>query len=384
MFFQLILYPTETSDAPAPAQLQAEIAAFKATARAAGLDTDDEEFRVCEPIWRDACCCLHLSGRSSRVLELVLDLLSFRGRNACLLESGRPVLTQKSGQLRLDVERFWTPALLEIVQRRRAFERARILYDFPESGFFREEFPDPPWERSLKQALVNVQGGLGNLLPGYSSEVLNEFYRLTNCRMRLPETVPPEWSQLTAFLQDAAPDLYPRRPVLPAVFIGGPPLIAERPPWIHFFWHQFHGHMCGFSHFSGVLLPLPMNCKLAVQDPGPVLDGLEALAEDPDRRVLSTYYPQLARLLHNREHFSAEELEVVYQFVSRSYRIPRFASGVEALLEFVDCEPLEWFQGWLMVHEDGSGTELNADTYSRLREWYDAELRCFFLWNNSD
>lgn len=214
---------------------------------------------------------------------------------------------------------------------------------------------------------------------------LREFWRLSEARLCLGGESSC-LADMRDFLAQAAPDLYCKRPVLPAVVIGGPPLIATGPPWIHFLFHQHGGYGCLHSQTSGIILPLQVNRPVARIDPAELLDGFEAMAEEPDHELLQKFYPALDSLTHTSgDPYRQSELDLLHQFLSKSYRIPRFTFGREALLEFESCDPLEWFAGWQMVQLDSEESVVySKDTHRQLKEWYGAELKCYFLWNNSD
>lgn len=403
--YRLEFFPSVLCSSPTAEQLECEIAKFSVRTRPTWDPSDAEETRRDRNLLRysvfqrDDRCDMLLHGRNTDVIGMVLHLLQVRERDACLQADGRPILTQRLGQLRLDVERYWLPGMLGFVGTHRTYELDRVLYDFWENGFFRESGPESRWDQHLLQAVREVFGpqmrshdpdGGWELrdISGFQAnngKLSAVFHRLAQCRLRLPELERYDLESLRNFLQDAAADVYPRRPVLPAVVIGGAPLIATGPSWTHFFWHQFDGHSCPVQNFSGAILPLQMNRGVVLSDPGPILDGLEALSEDPDRKALEFHYPALKALLHNEYRIPDEALDGLHRFLAKSYRLPRFSSGWEALVEFVDCDPLEWFAGWQMVERDGATTiALTRETLEQLRDWYGAEPKCYFLWNNSD
>lgn len=326
-----------------------------------------------------------LSGPDQRVLKFVLHLLGTSGCNACLEVNQRPVLTQLEGDLRLDLQRFWTPELLASVRSSRAFTRARVLYDFPKPGFYRENRPEPNWESRFEQALANLEAR-GDRFDPQDPAILEELERMCEARLKLKSDI-HNLKELRGFLHQAARPIRASRPVLPAVLIGGrPPLFAASPPWVQLLSHQHGGYHCLQSLLSGVILPLQANRPLARLDPGEVLDAFEAMGEEPDHQVLKSFYPKLAPLTQTRgEPYGQSELDLLHQFLSQSYQIPRFTSGREALLEFEPCEPLDWFAGWKMGCGDpGRSLAYNKENHQMLQEWYEGELRCYFLWSNSD
>ena len=339
-----------------------------------------------------------LCGKDPEVVELVMHLLQTEELDACLEADSRPILSQVGGQLRLDLQRFWTPELLQIVRRKREFVRSRVLYDFPKYGFVEKVYPDPRNEQHLLQAIIDVfspdlrqehfreEWDLRERVgfDCHDPKFLKEFWRLSECRLRFDGS-PTRLEELRAHLKQAGAGMYLGQPVLPAIVIGGAPLIATCPPWVHFFQQQHGGYGCLQFPFSGLILPLHYNRAVARLDPAELLDGLEAMAEGPDEKVLHEHYPALEPLVNTHgDPYSEAQLDDLHKFISRSYRIPRFTFGREALLEFEDCDPLDWFAGWQMALKEGEPVIYNKETQRQLQEWYGAELKCYFLWNNSD
>ena len=75
------------------------------------------------------------------------------------------------------------------------------------------------------------------------------------------------------------------------------------------FWHQLGGYCCLNSRLSGIILPLVANWSTARTDPAELLDGFEAMAEDPDEKVLKKHFPDLAPLVYtNGEAYSQHQL----------------------------------------------------------------------------
>lgn len=400
-FYVLTFYPVGEQAPPCLEQLEDAVGQYPGNVHRDALRAAVAPGAICYSTHQKECTFgLYFSAPDSgRAIGFVLHLLRLSHCNACLEVNHRPVLTQIDGHLRLDLQRFWTPELLAVVRTSRKFTRSRVLYDFPGCGICLEEGPESKWQCHFVQALVNVYrpgGRPEHIHDGWDlcerlnfdsqdERFLREFWRLSEARLRLDREI-HSLADVRHFLAQAAPDLYCQRPVLPAVVIGGPPLIASAPPWIHFLFHQHGGYGCLHSQTSGVILPLQLNRSAARLDPGELLDGFEAMAEEPDHELLQRFYPALDPLTHTSgAPYHQKELEMLHQFISKCYRIPRFTLGWEALLEFEPCDPLEWFAGWEMARTDGEEPLIyGKETHRHLQDWYGAEPKCYFLWNNSD
>ena len=143
------------------------------------------------------------------------------------------------------------------------------------------------------------------------------------------------------------------------------------------------------SHqFCGAILPLQQNRSFALQDPTELFEAFDAMAEDPDLKLIRQRYPTLLDMVLTLANpYSQPQLERLSNFVSTYFRIPRSANGLEALITLEDCHPLHNFAEWNMCRLEGPQqdlVQLTPERYDEMTQYLGPELKCYLLWFNSD
>lgn len=110
---------------------------------------------------------------------------------------------------------------------------------------------------------------------------------------------------------------------------------------------QAGGLAMSYPSAVGYLLRLSDNMDIAFQDPTDVIRGFRAMAEDPKLGVLSRDYPALRPLAATRgDLIPKEDLAALDRCLSQYFALPRLESGLEAFLQFAECNLAEYFVGW--------------------------------------
>jgi len=208
---------------------------------------------------------------------------------------------------------------------------------------------------------------------------VEEFQRRTGMRLD-PEQMGADATGLLKYLQENTNYIDSWPPLSPALVIGGRPQLHNQPPWLYLMDHQHGGYHMAYRNLSGAVLRLQDHPRVSRF----VLSGFEAMEEDPDWRTLRKHYPMLEDMTgtHDQDSFTPEQLDRLHQFIAQDLKLPRFKSGLEALVECEACDPWEWFAGWKMVGP--CETYYTAEVHAQLRRLFGGELRVFFLWGNCD
>lgn len=179
------------------------------------------------------------------------------------------------------------------------------------------------------------------------------------------------------------------------------------PPWLVHVEQQAGGMSMFYPEALGVLLRFAANAEHALKSPGHLLAGFHCMAEDPQLDVLQREHPHLRPLCHTwGEAYNVGQLQHLVTAVSPYFHLPLPSSGHEAFVEYQDCDPLAYVDGWRVVEAVGEidviETEqleygalwrdascFDADLLTRLRDIGSvavpgSPLRMFLLWENCD
>lgn len=200
--------------------------------------------------------------------------------------------------------------------------------------------------------------------------------------------------------------------------------LPDHPPWILSIFHQAGGYCMCNPNYVGLVLRLTANIDKSPANLPFLIQGFQAMAEDPRIRILKRDY----RLLHSMlftvgQEYTAQILKQFSEFMANYLNLPAIERGIEALIQFVSCDPLEYFAGWKILslqlkdnetalgsiyhfespqttvyHLDSippqglilaDDTEVSEGTMSQLLEFgkklgIETPPRVFLLWENSD
>ncbi|MBN9420698.1 MAG: hypothetical protein J0I12_34955 [Candidatus Eremiobacteraeota bacterium] len=315
-----------------------------------------------------------------RGLDLLLQLLA--DRDGTIETDFGVALVQRDGLMALDEdpEVFWTARLRELVGRRRTFTLAPLNEAEKALPRAYEESFEPRIESFESSILAyDLDQTMSKFNPKDQSVAFVEHFRHRTGLALNPELVVGGRPAILQYLQENTHyvDCWP--PLSPALVIGGGPQLTNRLPWLYLMEHQHGGYPLAYRTLSGAVLRLEDHPQISRF----VLAGFEAMEEDPDWRTLRKHYPMLEDLTGTYvDAFTPEQLERLHQFIARDVQLPRFESGLEALVECESCDPWDWFAGWRMV---GPGDlRYTAEVHAELRGLFGDELRVFFLWGNCD
>jgi hypothetical protein len=139
---------------------------------------------------------------------------------------------------------------------------------------------------------------------------------------------------------------------LPAIVIGrrGETQAVQRvdeAAWLAAFVHQCGGLACLQEPILGIVLPLAWNATsedAALR----VLHGFDALAADSPSSARVRQLPAELKGLHLTlgAPYHQGQLDVLEQFMSLAFRLPKPIHGVEAFIELADCDLMSVFEGW--------------------------------------
>lgn len=221
--------------------------------------------------------------------------------------------------------------------------------------------------------------------------------------------------------------------LLPAIVIGYEidfcfedlPLgdLPDHPPWILSIFHQAGGYCMCNPGYVGLVLRLTANIDKSPANLPFLIQGFQAMAEDPRIGVLKRKYPVLHSMVATwGQNYSPQELTRFSAFLADYLNLPAIERGIEALIQFVSCDPLEYFSGWKILsvtidkrsapaslyqfespqttvyHLDSippqglilaDDTQVSEGTMSQLIEFgkklgIETPPRVFLLWENSD
>lgn len=222
--------------------------------------------------------------------------------------------------------------------------------------------------------------------------------------------------------------------LLPAIVIGYEidfcfedlPLgdLPDHPPWILSIFHQAGGYCMCNPGYVGLVLRLTANIDKSPANLPFLIQGFQAMAEDPRIGVLKRKYPVLHSLVATwGQNYSPQELTRFSAFLADYLSLPPIEGGIEAFIQFAPCHPLEYFSGWRILslqlkdnetalgsiyhfespqttvyHLDSippqglilaDDTEVSEGTMSQLIEFgkklgIETPPRVFLLWENSD
>ena len=195
-------------------------------------------------------------------------------------------------------------------------------------------------------------------------------------------------------------------------------------PWMLTLDQQAGGYCMSYPSVLGCVLRFADNVERCRSNAADIIRGFQAMAEDPDLKLLRSDYPQLASLVYTQGNdYEADQLQRLQRYVEGYFHIPPLESGIEAFVRMAHCDPLSYFTGWriltaspkteprelyrgqtdvyidesnlgsiqwtadetfsdetVMLLRD-SGRQLRIDRHDRRAEDH---LRVFLLWENSD
>jgi hypothetical protein len=196
--------------------------------------------------------------------------------------------------------------------------------------------------------------------------------------------------------------------------------LAGGPHWLIQLFQQAGGYCMRYPSVVGCILRFSANHGKGLADLSSLIRGFQLMAEDPKVGVLQRDYPVLRKLVctHGQD-YTREELASLESYLRSFLLVPPIESGMEALIHFQECDPLEYFLEWKMLscrlrpaeHRRGSIYAVNEDFMYYAETLADFELsdeeeilssqiqylgragqkigetgppRVFLLWENSD
>lgn len=131
--------------------------------------------------------------------------------------------------------------------------------------------------------------------------------------------------------------------------------IKDRPSWLLTLEHQAGGYDVNAFATVGAVLRLEANPDRATRVPTTLIEGLKAMAEDPDMKVLAGH-PVLKGLVRTTgKPYPKSDLQSLEAYLSTFYKVPPIESGIEALVQHAVCDPLQFFEGWKMAGRTPDG-----------------------------
>lgn len=128
---------------------------------------------------------------------------------------------------------------------------------------------------------------------------------------------------------------------------------VDTPDWLFHVFQQAGGYCMRYPTVVGCLLRLSDNGAFARDDIDFLVRGFGAMAEDPDIRLLRQDYPVLEKLVYTwGEDYDREQLRRLHTYLRRWFELPKFRGGFEAFVVMEDCDPLEYFRDWNVLHAE--------------------------------
>ncbi|MBI1258482.1 MAG: hypothetical protein GC204_13525 [Chloroflexi bacterium] len=186
---------------------------------------------------------------------------------------------------------------------------------------------------------------------------------------------------------------------------------GKAPDWLVDMDLQVGGYLMSYPRVVGVVLRLEANREKGKADLSDLIRGIKAMAEGGDRKLLKEY-PLLDQLAYTYgAPYSAEELKAFENYLSGYMDIPAIKEGLEAYISHVQCNPLDYFNGWNLMRcqvvPEGNPQSYFDEFFMDEIEFYDDEVygeaiqnllieaardgifklpypRVFLLWENSD
>jgi len=110
---------------------------------------------------------------------------------------------------------------------------------------------------------------------------------------------------------------------------------------------QTGGYSVGLATVVGAVLRLEANAHFGNGDVPNLVRGIKAMAQDPDYALLEREHPLLRSFTGTSgEPFSRADLRLLDLILKRYFNTPAICEGVEAIVQFENCNPLDYFAGW--------------------------------------
>jgi len=149
------------------------------------------------------------------------------------------------------------------------------------------------------------------------------------------------------------------------------------PDWLFNVDHQMAGWGCLHASIVGCVMRFLDNTQFSVGDVNVAIDGLYTLAAD-DSKIMRNRFPELEQIRYCGQNlYEREHLDVIWQFVNRTFRTPCFDDGYEAFLWSIGTsENLEFFSKWAYLSKTSEQHEaLDLFEVSYLKVYRDSALR---------
>jgi hypothetical protein len=121
-------------------------------------------------------------------------------------------------------------------------------------------------------------------------------------------------------------------------------------PWMLTLYQQAGGYCMSYPIVFGCVLRFSDNAHRCRSNLGKVVRGFQAMAEDPNLKLLRSEYTALVTLVYTRgDNYDSEQLKRLKQYLELFFDIPPLESGIEAFVRMVHCDPMSYFAGWRML-----------------------------------
>lgn len=121
----------------------------------------------------------------------------------------------------------------------------------------------------------------------------------------------------------------------------------DAPPLIVALDQQAGGSRMQYPSMIGALMRLEQNRERGLRDLGVLVQGFRAMAEEPDLALLERDYTVLRALVQTKgAPYTAEELHSLERYLADYLTLPPVARGIEACVQFADCDPRALFAHW--------------------------------------
>ena len=198
-------------------------------------------------------------------------------------------------------------------------------------------------------------------------------------------------------------DVMDSRWAVPALVVGFSPCGLEAlpgtgpvSPWLLRMTVQAGGLSMSYPTLLGCLIRLEQNAERWQPGPGlpRVLQGLRAMAEDPDEVLLQSQFPELKGAWGTwGEAYRPDVLQRLHRFLRLALPCPGLDEGLEAMVRFEPGDPLAWLRGVRLLElrpgtEPGEGQTFDESVMTHLAllglELNLGAVRTYLVWTNSD
>ncbi len=121
-------------------------------------------------------------------------------------------------------------------------------------------------------------------------------------------------------------------------------------PWMLTLDQQAGGYCMSYPTVFGCVLRFSDNANCCRSNVTGVVRGFQAMAEDPNLKLLRSDYPELETLVCSHgDNYDAGQLKRLQQYLERFFDIPPLESGIEAFVRMAYCDPMSYFAGWRIL-----------------------------------